>query len=120
MTDMAALPRNALTTKELVDLWADAMPVLRDQGEADRMNELLKGLLDRLQRSGRDVPDMIFVSDEPPTGERAALLAGPDQIKPIWFSLAFARWDRSQVFKRFWASLSDEERARFFTEMPRT
>lgn len=116
---MASLPNTAIAIADLVTLWTDAMPELRDQAEADRMNELLGNLLRKMRDAGKEVPAQVFLADEPPTDERAALLASPEMIRPVWFSLAYARWHKSNLFKAFWKSLDDADKAAFFNEVPR-
>lgn len=111
---------NSVTIAELVRLWADVMPELRDQGEADRMNALLGNLLDRFKRAGKTVPPMPFITDAPPDVDRAALIEGNAKIDPIWFGLAYLRWWRGPLFKRFWESLSDDEKRSLFENLPKS
>lgn len=114
-----ALPPTAIEIDELVKLWPIAMPELKDQGEADRMNELLGNLLNRIKRSGKTVPEPVFVTDEPAGDERQALLDSDGKISPEWFAIAYGRWWRGPLFKRFWETLTDDEKRQFFTNIPR-
>ncbi len=115
---MAELPNTAVDIAELVKLWPRVMPELKDQGEADRMNLLLGNLLGLLGRNGKQVPDMVYLSDMPPDVDRAKVLAGEQKIDPVYFNLAYSRWARSPLFQRFWASLTPAEQSEFYTQVP--
>lgn len=116
---MPKLPPTAMEISDLVEMWPRLMPELRDQGEADRMNLLLGSILTDLAKRGREVPDMVYVADAPPEGERAFLLAGdPEGVKTVWFAAAYARWARTPLFKKFWESLSAEDKVQFFKQVP--
>lgn len=116
----AESPQKTIPIELLFELWGSLMPPLRDQGEADQMNFMLGALSNRLRQMGKTVPPMVFVTDEPPSDERAALIASGEMIRPEWFALAYERWWRTPLFRRFWESLSDEEKKQFFGEIPRS
>lgn len=117
---MAQLPPTSIEIAEFMRLWPDVMPALKDQGEADRMNTLLGNLLDRFRRAGKTIPPMIYLSDAPPSEERQALLDSDGKINPVWFATTYERWWRSPLFKRFWESLSDDEKRQFFEQVPKS
>lgn len=110
---MAPTP-SSITTKQFLDIWLKAMPELRDVGEADLMNRFLANFFGEMQRLGKEVPDMVFVTDEPMSAERAGLVEGNTTIRAVHFGAAVARWDRTPQFKRFFDSLTDEEKANFW------
>lgn len=110
---MAPTP-SSVTVKEFVDIWLAAMPELRDTGEADLMNRFLGRIYAEMQRRGKVVPDMVFVTDQPPSPDREKLLASGDTIRAEHFAAAVSRWDQTPQFKRFWQSLTEEERKTFW------
>lgn len=112
------LPNTAVAIADLVKLWPEVMPPLKDQGEADRMNQLLGNLLTRLAKSNKVVPDMVFVTDSPPGTDRAKVLIGEETIDPVFFRLAYGRWARSPMFERFWDSLTPDEQKQFYQQVP--
>lgn len=114
-----ALPENAILITDLVKAWPDAVPPLRDHGEADILNRVLGNLLDTFHKAGKTVPDMVFVTDAPPGLDRAVLLAGTVSIDPAWFAAAYARWTNSPLFLKFWDSLTPEQRQVYFSLIPR-
>lgn len=115
---MADLPATAVDIAQLVKMWPQIMPPLKDSGEADRMNQLLGNLLTQLARSGKQVPDMVFLSDMPPEADRAKVLSGEQTIDPVYFKLAYAKWVRSPLFEHFWNSLTEAEKREFYTQVP--
>lgn len=115
---MAPLPSTAIDLDDFTKFWIDAVPPLRDQGEADLINRFLATLLDRMQRSGKTVPRMIYVSDAPPNDERARLLDTNGKIDTIWFQRSYARWAKSELFGKFWATLSETDQRKYFVEIP--
>jgi hypothetical protein len=110
---MAALPKNALTFEELIAVWRDKCPPLRDQGEADTLNRMLGNLLSEFADRGRAVPDPIFFAAMPPIDDRARLIAEGHPIEVVIFEAAVLRWNKSPHFKAFWDTLSDEGKKSF-------
>ncbi len=117
---MAAESNKVVALTDLFAYWHDVMPDLRDQGEADVVNRLLGNLADRMSRAGKSIPPMVFVTDGPPDEQRDALIASGETIDPEWFALTYEKWWRSPLFRRFWESLSDEEKKQFFTLIQRS
>lgn len=116
---MPALPENAILITDLVKAWPDAVPSLRDSGEADIVNRILGNLLDTFHKQGKTVPDMVYVTDAPPSGDRTMLLADGATIDPQWFAAAYGRWTNSPLFLKFWDSLTPEQRQAYFSLIPR-
>ena len=110
---MAPLPKDALTFSELIAVWMDKCPPLRDQGEADILNRMLANLLDEFTQRGRDVPNPVFFTDQPPDDVRARLIAEGHPIEVVIFEAAILRWNKSPHFKAFWDSLSDDGKKSF-------
>lgn len=115
----ATLPETAILISDLVTMWPDVVPPLVDQGEADRINTLLGNILGKLKDKGKSVPPMIWVSDSPPKDSRAASLDGSTQIDPVWFRLAYDNWAHTELFRAFWATLSEDDRRKFFKQVPK-
>jgi hypothetical protein len=109
----AESPQKTITIVELFDMWASLMPPLRDQGEADQMNFLLGAISNRLRQQGKTVPPMVFITDTPADPERT------EAITTEWFALAYERWWRTPLFRRFWDALSDDEKKQFFHQIPK-
>ncbi len=99
--------------------WPDAVPPLRDSGDADLLNRVLGNLLDAFHKAGKTVPSMVYVTDAPPSAERAMYLADGVTIDPAWFAAAYARWTNSPLFLKFWDSLTPEQRQAYFALVPR-
>lgn len=47
-----------VSTEQLVDLWTEVAPVLKDETEAKLLNRQLENLLARFKRNGVKVPDV--------------------------------------------------------------
>jgi hypothetical protein len=114
-----ALPENAILIADLVKAWPDAVPPLRDSGDAALLNRVMGNLLDAFHKAGKTVPNMVYVTDAPPGIDRAVLLAGQAQVDPMWFAAAFGRWTNSPLFLKFWDSLTPEQQQAYFALVPR-
>ena len=110
---MAPLPKDALSFSELISVWLDKCPPLRDQGEADTLNRMLASILEEFQSRGRTVPQPVFFSDAPPDDDRARLIAEGRDVDLVTFEAAILRWNKSPHFKAFWDSLDDNGKKSF-------
>lgn len=103
-----------ISPADLLEMWPRLMPPLRDQGEADLVNRLLGNILADLRERGFETQGQVFVADASPSPERQQVIDSGAVMPAEFFALIYSRWDRSPQFRKFWSSMTDEERQNFW------